>query len=365
MKINKLKNKRIALKGLSLLMAISLSLTLFAGNGKTAISGEAKQTQLKDITKLSTTIENDITQYLDENVAYKLPDGVSDNQEISVIVSMNVDSVLDAYEDSGSSLAVSDYILTSDAANAINKIETQRKALLKKLSASGLRYSVGEKYNTVLSGFEIEIAAKDFSKVGKLIGNSSELIIGDEYERAVTEVVTNEVDVYDTGIFDSSSLEPLGYQGDGVVVAVLDTGLDYTHSAFSVNNFTSKDKRFTLSSVSDRVSKTRAAAFTSGLTGEDVYLNEKVPYAYDYADKDSDVLPINSEHGTHVAGIIAGKDDTITGVAPNAQLAIMKVFSDAQQGAKTSWILAAVEDCVVLGVDVINMSLGSSCGFTR
>ncbi len=365
MKINKLKNKRIALKGLSLLMAISLSLTLFAGNGKTAISGEAKQTQLKDITKLSTTIKNDITQYLDENVAYKLPDGVSDNQEISVIVSMNVDSVLDAYEDSGSSLAVSDYILTRDATNAINKIETQRKALLKKLSASGLRYSVGEKYNTVLSGFEIEIAAKDFSKVGKLIGDSSELIIGDEYERAVTEVVTNEVDVYDTGIFDSSSLEPLGYQGDGVVVAVLDTGLDYTHSAFSVNNFTSKDKRFTLSSVSDRVSKTRAAAFTSGLTGEDVYLNEKVPYAYDYADKDSDVLPINSEHGTHVAGIIAGKDDTITGVAPNAQLAIMKVFSDAQQGAKTSWILAAVEDCVVLGVDVINMSLGSSCGFTR
>ena len=62
MKINKLKNKRIALKGLSLLMAISLSLTLFAGNGKTAISGEAKQTQLADITKLSTTIENDITQ---------------------------------------------------------------------------------------------------------------------------------------------------------------------------------------------------------------------------------------------------------------------------------------------------------------
>ncbi len=365
MKIKTLKNKRIALKGLSLLMAASLSLTLFADSGKSAISGEAKQTQLADITKIGAAVDNDITQYLDGNVAYKLPDGVNDNQKISVIVSMNVDSVLDAYEYSGSSLAVSDYILTRDAANAINKIEKQRKTLLRKLSASGLRYSVGEKYNTVLSGFEIEIAAKDFSTVGKLIGDSSELIIGDEYERAVTEVVTNEVDVYDTGIFDSSSLEPLGYQGDGVVVAVLDTGLDYTHSAFSVNNFTSKDKRFTLASVSDRVSQTRAAAFTSGLTGEDVYLNEKVPYAYDYADKDSDVLPINSEHGTHVAGIIAGKDDTITGVAPNAQLAIMKVFSDAQQGAKTSWILAAVEDCVVLGVDVINMSLGSSCGFTR
>ncbi|MFQ7078318.1 MAG: S8 family serine peptidase [Christensenellaceae bacterium] len=45
---------------------------------------------------------------------------------------------------------------------------------------------------------------------------------------------------------------------------------------------------------------------------------------------------MNSSHGTYVAGIIAGQDDTITGVAPNAQLAIMKVFSDSSQGAKTS-----------------------------
>lgn len=362
MKIKTLKNKRIAVKGLSLVMAASLSLSLFTDGKGSKISGEAKQAQLSDITKLSASIENDLSSYFDEDVTYKLPDGVSDDQVISVIVSMSADSVLDAYENSGSTLAVSDYVLTRDAQNVTDKIERQRKSLLRKLSASGVRYTAGEEYNTILSGFEIEIKAKDFETVGELFGSDAELIIGDEYEKAVTEVVTNEVDVYETGIFDSSELE---YQGDGVVVAVLDTGLDYTHSAFSVNNFTSKNERFTLSSVSKRVSETRAADFTSGLAGEDVYLNAKVPFAYDYADKDSDVLPINSEHGTHVAGIIAGKDDTITGVAPNAQLAIMKVFSDSQSGAKSSWILAAVEDCVVLGVDVVNMSLGSSCGFTR
>ena len=70
-------------------------------------------------------------------------------------------------------------------------------------------------------------------------------------------------------------------------------------------------------------------------------------------------------HGTHVSGIILGKDDTITGVAPNAQLVSMKVFSDTYDSAKTAWILSALEDCVVLGVDAINMSLGTSCGFSR
>ena len=77
------------------------------------------------------------------------------------------------------------------------------------------------------------------------------------------------------------------------------------------------------------------------------------------------MFPINSDHGTHVAGIIAGKDDTITGVAPNAQLIIMKTFSDVESSARTGWILSALEDCVMLGVDVINMSLGTDCGFSR
>lgn len=43
----------------------------------------------------------------------------------------------------------------------------------------------------------------------------------------------------------------------------------------------------------------------------------------------------------------------------------MKVFPDLQQGGETEDIVAAVEDAVVLGVDAINMSLGSSCGFAR
>lgn len=43
---------------------------------------------------------------------------------------------------------------------------------------------------------------------------------------------------------------------------------------------------------------------------------------------------------------------------------MMKVFSDSESGASDSWILAALEDCVVLDVDTINMSLGSAGGFT-
>ncbi|MGN1077562.1 MAG: S8 family serine peptidase, partial [Candidatus Gallimonas sp.] len=92
---------------------------------------------------------------------------------------------------------------------------------------------------------------------------------------------------------------------------------------------------------------------------------DKIPFTYDYADKDNDVFPYDSEHGTHVAGIIGGKDDEITGVAVDTQLVLLKVFPDLKEGAETEDILAALEDAILLGVDAINMSLGSSCGFAR
>lgn len=315
------------------------------------------------IRKTDATIKTNQEKFYDTNVIYKLPETVKKTDDISVIVTMNVESVMDSHAASSSNVSLSEYVNAPAGKAVAANVARERKALLAKLNKTGISYVLGEEYDTIFGGFEVTIKAKDFEKLNKLYAEDATLMVGEVYAPAQTVIIENDVEVYEeTGIFDSSTSE---YQGDGVVVAVLDTGLDYTHTAFSVSNFTTTDEAFTLDSVSKKVNQTVAADFTPGLTGQDVYLNKKVPFAYDYADKDPDVLPINSDHGTHVAGIIAGKDDTITGVAPNAQLAIMKVFSDAQQGAKDSWILSALEDCIVLGVDVINMSLGSGCGFTR
>ncbi|MDD6994573.1 MAG: leucine-rich repeat protein [Candidatus Borkfalkiaceae bacterium] len=355
------KKKKYAIRILALTMSAGavcgfVFKTLGPESGQNTVSASSA------ITRLNGSLERNTEDYFDEKVVYKLPESVSSSQEISVIVSMNTNSVLDAYERSDQKRSVKEFVASGEARTTAKQSEAARNRMIKALDKSGVKYVPGEKYDTVLSGFEITIKAKDFEKVNELFENDATLIVGDVYAPAESQVITNDVDVYETGIFDSSSS---AYKGDGVVVAVLDTGLDYTHTAFSVENFNTSEEAFTLSTVAEKIGKTSAAKSSAGLTAEDVYVSRKVPYAYDYADKDADVAPISSEHGTHVAGVIAGKDDTITGVAPNAQLAIMKVFSDTQTGAKTSWILAALEDCVMLGVDVINMSLGSGCGFTR
>ncbi len=359
--------KKCSTKILSVILVITFILSqasvLVMGHGLD-MGGSVLDSYLSssDISKVTDSIQSNIQNYLDGKMVYQLPAAVKDEDVISLIVMVDARSLLEGYTAQKTAMSFGEYAATNEAQAIAANILNENKKITSLLDKNGVAYTVGEQYNTVLSGFEINLKAKDFETVGKLLASSATVIVGDVYEPAATTVVDNIVDVYETGIFDSSSSK---FQGDGVVVAVLDTGLDYTHTAFDPANFSTSKEAFTLSSIAQIIGETTAAGFTSGLTASDVYINKKVPYAYDYADKDADVFPINSDHGTHVAGVIAGQDDVITGVAPNAQLAIMKVFSDFSTGAKTSWLIAALEDCVKLGVDVINMSLGTSCGFAR
>ena len=114
-----------------------------------------------------------------------------------------------------------------------------------------------------------------------------------------------------------------------------------------------------------------------------LYFNNKVPFYFDYGgereyygggyNEDFDVSSTITYHGSHVASIAAGNDPIYKGIAPKAQLVCMKVFTNfkaskidtamgfsSSSGAYDIPILHALEDCITLGVDGINMSLGSN-----
>ena len=305
----------------------------------------------------------DYSKYFNSSVVFKLPDKVKDSDEISVIVTTDNVAVMDAYEQSNKTMSLADFALTSESAKlAKQELAVDKERFLKTLDENNISYKTGEEYTTVLNGFEILIKAADFEKTCKSLEKGMNVIVGEEYNTCETQLVENAVDVFDTGIFDSSDS---GYDGSGMVVAVLDTGIDSNHSAFSTKNFTSKKLGLTYDDVAAVIKDTVAAEQLDGLTVDDVYINEKIPYNFDYADVDSDAYSTHNNHGTHVSGVIVGNDDTIRGVAPNAQLVSMKIFSDVMDTARTAWILSALEDCIVLGVDVINMSIGTACGFSR
>ena len=307
----------------------------------------------------------DYKDYLNSKVAYELPSTVKDDDVISVIVMLeDVTNIYDAYQKSDKSVSFTNYALLSDEAAAIEaKVAARKAEILKNLDAQELEYTVsGIEYATLLAGFEIYITARDFEATCKALGANTSVMVSEAYKPAESKV---ENPLFVTGTSGITNTEGIKFDGSGMVVAVLDTGLDYAHSAFDPSRFESTNLGLTYDEVAALLDKTMASQQYEGLSVDDVFISNKVPFGFDYADYDPDVYSTHNNHGTHVSGIIVGDDDTIIGVAPNAQLVSMKVFSDVYDSALSSWILSALEDCVILGVDVINMSLGTAAGFSR
>lgn len=146
----------------------------------------------------------------------------------------------------------------------------------------------------------------------------------------------------------------VSYDGDGMVIAVLDSGLKLSHETFADHGLIDEIR------ITQEMVDTFAAE--GGTNGR--YVSVKIPFAYDYSSNDRSVHTADM-HGTHVSALAVGyalrEDGSVKfrGVAPAAQLLCMKVFPDnAELGADDVDILKAMEDAYLLGADVINLSLG-------
>ena len=238
----------------------------------------------------------------------------------------------------------------------------QQKSIQNEISKNvldGEKLEVLHSYTTVENGFAAVVPYGKLEEIRQLPG------VAAAYAAPVFKVAPDmPTTMTELGGLENTS----GYQGEGMVIAIVDSGLEISHPLFTQAPTTPALTQTDIENVLARKSL-KAEEKKPGITASQVYKTAKVPFAFDYADNDLDVAPNGAgDHGTHVAGIAAanaGVVADVVGVAPQAQILAMKVFSSSgSNGATWADILAAADDAVALGADVINMSLGSTCGFS-
>ena len=229
----------------------------------------------------------------------------------------------------------------------------------------GMQAQVEREYDNVMSGFALKAPVGALDVIRRAPGVQAAFL---EREGRVSDVATPDaeggVESTQTGGQDPANLsahlmmhvDQVAQKGEGKVIAVIDTGVDMTHPAFTGEL-----------AGTPPLTPQKVAAMTSqlgeGKTG--VYVSQKFPFAYDYADGDNDASPAKTpyaSHGTHVAGIASGNADKIVGTAPNAQVIVAKVTRSEDDALLDSALLASLDDMLVLHPDVINLSLGWTAG---
>lgn len=209
---------------------------------------------------------------------------------------------------------------------------------------------IKQEYDLVFQGFSAEIPASQLALVKTLKGVKKVTRARVYYPTmASSKLLTQAL----------SASEKFANRGEGMVVSIIDSGIDTEH----------KDLQ-TLSDPSKAKIKT---PYPKNELNKDTRFTMKVPYGYNFSDASYLVKGLESNHGIHVAGIVganASDEDVnthqgIDGVASEVQLLAMKVFSNDvnKKGALDDDIVAAIEASIEHQADIINMSLGSESGF--
>ncbi|XJZ60556.1 S8 family serine peptidase [Lactobacillus delbrueckii subsp. bulgaricus] len=254
---------------------------------------------------------------------------------VRVIVSLNKSAAFDhTSKPTGSAASVKKIEQASDQVK-----DGQEKVIKKVEEITGNK--VRRQFGYLVNAFSIDMDLDDIDKVKDLpqVKNVTPVKVYHPTDESADQMAQ----VQD--VWQEQKLK-----GEGMVISIIDTGIDSSHQDLKLD-----------SGVSTALSKSEVESDKSKL-GHGKYYTEKVPYGYNYADKNDQIVDngCGEMHGQHVAGI-AGANGQVKGVAPDAQLLAMKVFSNnaKNSGAYDDDIISAIEDSVKLGADVINMSLGS------
>lgn len=279
-------------------------------------------------------------------------DELSPDETVCFIVEVDGDAVLETNNARKAGVA---YLNTYDAQLVQRQLQSKQQQVFNSIESSAYTDVImGYTYTVLFNGFSLEAPRSMLDEIKSIPG------VKNVYESRNMELhLSNAVKESSATPQDTANigLDTDGYTGEGQAIAILDSEFQLDHAFFN-------KELDNVAITKDKADSVKANA----------YISTKIPFAYDYADGDYDTSCPNYAHGTHVAGIAAGvmlngfpmnatlqTEETlptsISGVAPDAQLVLMKVQKDNGEFSEAA-VLAAMQDAAKLNVCAINMSFG-------
>lgn len=244
------------------------------------------------------------------------------------------------------------YELSESAETEAKLLENQAKVMSLVNDTVDEDIQKGFVYTALFNGFSMDGKRSQLEEIKALPGVKNVYISG------VIRLVEPTMDNADELTYINKAYD-IGYNGEGMAIAVIDAGCDTSHEFFSTEP---SNPRFSKDDIDNII---KAESFNSGISSANqVYKSAKIPYAYNYISKSSDTYFSTQKHGTHVSGIAVGKNGTapdgskFSGAAPEAQLLFMGC-GDSKGFLHDDAVFAGINDAALLGADVINMSFSA------
>jgi thermitase len=143
-------------------------------------------------------------------------------------------------------------------------------------------------------------------------------------------------------------------RGGKIIVAVIDTGVDYTHEDLLPNMWRNPNE------IADNQIDDDKNGFVDDIVGWDFLSNDNKPYDLAATSFNDILAGKNPGHGTHCAGNVAAAGQNgkgISGIAPNAQIMALRFIGD--EGGTTADAVKAIKYAVDNGAKVLSNSWGS------
>ena len=304
------------------------------------------------------------------------------DKEVTVLVRLTGESVAAFSGDGFKQLRAENGSATTRAAQQEQSrgINAAQSALVAQIATSGVRVTELARLTNAVNGVALRVKAGDIEALRALAGVESVRLINN-YKLDLSETVP---------YIGAKAVQDSGVTGAGVRVAVLDSGIDYTHKNLGGDGTAAAYAAAYGTATTDAKNTTRDGLFPTAkvvdgfdfvgetwgvdAAGDDIGVRTEDPDPIDCGNPAiTDVC--DGGHGTHVGDIIAGAsaDHTHVGVAPGASLLAVKVCSAISTACNGVALLKAVDFALDPNgdgdlsdaVDVINLSLGSSYGMKQ